>query len=130
MTMRTLERSAPSISRAALAAIFIVTGLDKLADPASTGAFIAGTGLPFPTLLAAMAGLVEVLGGASLLLGLRARWGALALLAFLVPVTLMFHNPIGLSGPEAQQQTLNLLKNLAIAGGLLAIATSRPSRAH
>lgn len=128
--MTTLERLAPSIARAALSAIFIVTGLDKLADPWSAGAFIATTGLPLPTLAAALAGLVELLGGASLLLGLRVRWGALALLAFLVPVTLMFHNPIGLTGPAAEQQTLQLLKNLAIAGGLLALATARPNRPH
>jgi uncharacterized membrane protein YphA (DoxX/SURF4 family) len=39
-----------------------------------------------------MAIAVELAGGLSLLLGFRARWGALLLAAFLIPVTLIFHD--------------------------------------
>lgn len=120
--MKTLDRFGLLIARFALAPIFIMTGFSKLVDPVSTGQFIAAKGLPGATLLALAAGLVEVAGGASLLLGFQARWGALALVAFLVPVTLLFHNPIGLEGMAADREMIELLKNVAICGGLLSIA--------
>lgn len=120
--MNTLDRFGLLIARFALAPIFLMTGFDKLVDPASAAQFIASKGLPFSTALALAAGLAELVGGASVLLGWRARWGALALVAFLVPVTLLFHNPIGLEGVAAERQLIDLLKNMAIVGGLLTIA--------
>jgi putative oxidoreductase len=125
--MQTLQRSldqyGPLAGRSALALLFIVSGLGKLADPAATGAYIASKGLPLATLLAALAGAIEVAGGLSVLLGARARWGALALAAFLVPVTIIFHNPAGLEGMAAQMEMIQVLKNLAILGGLLTVAS-------
>ncbi len=125
--MQTLQRSldqyGPLAGRSALALLFIVSGLGKLADPATTGAYIASKGLPLATLLAVLAGAIEVAGGLSVVLGARARWGALALAAFLVPVTIIFHNPAGLEGMAAQMEMIQVFKNLAILGGLLTVAS-------
>jgi putative oxidoreductase len=120
---RSLDRYGPLAGRSALALIFIVSGLGKLADPATTGAYIASKGLPLATLLAVLAGAIEVAGGLSVVLGARARWGALALAAFLVPVTIIFHNPAGLEGMAAQMEMIQVFKNLAILGGLLTVAS-------
>jgi putative oxidoreductase len=117
------EHYGPAAGRTALALIFILSGLNKLADPAGTGMYIASKGLPLGTLLAVLAGAVEVAGGLSVALGVRARWGALALAGFLVPVTFLFHNPAGLEGMAAQMEVIQVLKNLAILGGLLAVAS-------
>ncbi len=113
----------PLAGRSALALIFIVSGLGKLADPATTGAYIASQGLPLATLLAVLAGALEVAGGLSVALGARARWGAIALAAFLVPATIIFHNPVGLEGMAAQMEIVQVLKNIAILGGLLTVAS-------
>jgi putative oxidoreductase len=123
---RTLDQFGPLAGRAALALIFIISGLGKLADPVTMGGFIASRGLPLATVLAALAGAVEVAGGLSIALGAWTRWGALALAAFLVPVTLIFHNPAGLEGMAAQLEMVQVLKNLAILGGLVAIASFGP----
>jgi putative oxidoreductase len=48
------------------------------------------------------------------------------LAAFLVPVTLIFHGFWNYVGAEQQMQMANFLKNIAIMGGLLYIA-SRPA---
>lgn len=118
----TFERYAALAARLGLAAIFVLSGWGKLAAPEGTAAFIAGHGLPAPLALALAAGVTELAGGLALALGLRTRWAALALTALLVPVTFLFHNPAGLEAAAAHLQQIQLLKNVAIAGGLLAVA--------
>ncbi|MEO0868550.1 MAG: DoxX family protein, partial [Cyanobacteria bacterium J06642_11] len=60
--------------------------------------------------------LFELLGGISLIIGYQAQIGAILLLVFLIPATLMFHNPI--ADPT---QMIQFMKNLAIMGGLLMV---------
>ncbi|HET6936048.1 MAG TPA: DoxX family protein, partial [Candidatus Angelobacter sp.] len=62
--------------------------------------------------------------GLLLLTGLKARYAAVILALWLVPVTLTFHNFWAFQGQEQQEQMVNFLKNLAIIGGLLAVAAS------
>jgi putative oxidoreductase len=43
-----------------------------------------------------------------------------------VPVTAVFHGPWTAQGAEVQLQVIQFLKNLSIAGGLLAVAAAGP----
>ena len=61
---------------------------------------------------------VEALGSVALILGYKTRWGAVALAVFLVVSTLVFHT--------AADQRIQLLKNLAILGGLLGMIAQGP----
>jgi len=61
----------------------------------------------------------ELIGGLSVLLGVKARWGALLLVAFLIPTTLIFHDFWQYDGQQAQQQMIHFMKNLSILGGLV-----------
>jgi putative oxidoreductase len=47
--------------------------------------------------------------------------GALALICFLIPASLIFHNFWAFTGAEQRMQMINFLKNLAIMGGLLLV---------
>lgn len=67
--------------------------------------------------------LVELGGGLALLFGYQARLAAALLALWLVPVTLTFHNFWAFHGPDQQAQVVNFLKNLAIIGGLLRLAS-------
>ncbi len=115
-----LEKYGSLVARLAVAAIFLHGGWGKLGGLDGTAAFIASKGLPAPALGAIFAALLELFGGLALALGIGTRWVALALAIFLVPVTIFFHNPFGLEGAAAQLQWIQVYKNLAIAGGLLA----------
>ena len=105
----------------AVAAIFLHGGWSKLAGLDSTAAYIAAKGLPAPELGALLAALLELGGGLAIALGLGTRWAALVLALFLVPTTWLFHNPMGLEAAAAQMQMIQVYKNLAIVGGLLAL---------
>jgi putative oxidoreductase len=105
-----------SIARVLLCLVFVHAVIGKLTGFAGPAAAIAAKGLPLaPALLVAAIALMAV-GSALVISGCRARLGAVLLLVFLVPTTLLFHGDVS-SGPERIQ----LFKNLAIVGGLLLV---------
>ncbi len=112
------QKYSPLIARTAIALIFLHSGIGKLSNFGGTQEQIASAGLPLAALVAVFTIAFQLLGGASLILGYKARIGAGLLLAFLIPATLVFHNPIADPG-----QMIQFLKNLAIIGGLLLVAT-------
>ena len=117
--MESIDRYGYVVARIMLAAIFLLTGYDKLADTGDAAGDIAEIGLPFPTLLAVVAGLVELVCGALLALGRRTEWAAAGLLLFLVPVTVLMENPLRADADFGT--VIDFLKNLAIMGGLLTV---------
>ena len=67
---------------------------------------------------------VELIGGLALVLGIFPRVAALALFGFLVPATLVGHAFwLATDSPAFVGLLINFLKNLAMMGGLLFIAT-------
>jgi putative oxidoreductase len=66
--------------------------------------------------------LLALVGGVSVILGYHAKLGALMLLVFLVPVTLVMHKFWGIADPQmATMQRINFMKNLSLCGGCLMI---------
>lgn len=110
------------VGRALLALLFVPAGWGKLMGFAGTVGYISSKGVPLPEVCAAIAVLAELGLGLALLVGFKARWAALGLAVFTLVITPIFHNYW--AAPEAQvmMQKLNFFKNLAIAGGLMAIA--------
>jgi putative oxidoreductase len=122
--MDTLSKWLQLAGRIALGAIFLLSAIGKLSNWSGTVGFAAGKGIPQALLAGATA--LELLGALSLLAGFKTRWGVIALVVFLVPVTLVFHDFWAVQGAEQQQQMAHFLKNLAIAGGLLILFVAGP----
>ena len=116
------------LGRIAIAAIFLVSGGAKLVDVAGTTAHMAAVGIPFPETLAMIAGVAEILGALSLAFGAMTRLGALGLVLFMIPTTLLFHNFWAYEGDEQRLQMIQFLKNLCITGGLLLLISYGPGR--
>ena len=106
----------PLIGRILLAVLFLLSGLSKLGNPAGTQGYIASVGLPFPVLAFVISAVVEIGGGALLLIGYRTRLAAAALAVFTVAAAVFFHHAFG-----DQNQMIHFMKNLAITGGLLQV---------
>lgn len=105
-----------AIGRLMISIIFIYSGVAKLMAPAATIAYIASSGLPFGGLAMMIAVAVELGGGMLLMLGFQTRPVAAGLALFSLVTGLAFHHAIG-----DQSQLLQLLKNIAMAGGLLQV---------
>ena len=121
-----LQNTAALVGRILLALIFIISGFGKITGYAGTAGYMASKGLPMVAVLLPLTILVELGGGLLIALGWKARWAAAVIFLFIIPVTLVFHNPVGLDAAQAQQQMINLLKNLSIMGGMLGLFAFGP----
>jgi putative oxidoreductase len=106
------------LARFCIAFIFLMNGLGKVVNPSETQQYMEQYGMPLTFLFLIGAICVELLGGLSILTGLKARWSALALFLFLIPTTLIFHREF-----SDQIQVIMFMKNLAIMGGLLLLVS-------
>ncbi|NBX54228.1 MAG: DoxX family protein [Betaproteobacteria bacterium] len=110
------------LARLLIAALFLPAGLGKLAGFQGTVGYIASVGLPLPQLAAALAVVLEVGGGVALLLGFKTRWVALALALFTLVAGVCFHAFWRAAPDQLMVQQIMFMKNLSIAGGLVALA--------
>lgn len=122
-TVPGLEAWLPVVGRVLIAAIFILSGISKITDPAGSMAYIASVGLPLPAVALAAAIVVELVGGALLIVGYRVRTVAAVIALFSVATAVFFHNDLA-----DQNQFIHFFKNIAIAGGLLQIVAFGKAR--
>lgn len=134
------------IGRILFVLIFILSGAQKLMDIAGTAATIgktvqlpelvaayvpqleSATGMTMPTMLAILAGVVEI--GAALMVAanIGARAGAVLLILFTAAATYYFHAFWAMAGAEREANMIHAMKNLAIIGGLLVFFVLGPWR--
>ncbi len=108
------------IGRALFALIFITSIFGHFSG--ATIAQASAHGVPLATILVPLSGLLALIGGVSVLLGYRARFGAFLLLVFLVPVTLVMHAFWAIPDPQAAMlQKVMFMKNLSMIGTTLLI---------
>ncbi|NEQ55140.1 MAG: DoxX family protein [Leptolyngbya sp. SIO3F4] len=105
----------PLAARICLALIFLKAGITHLIG---FGGFanMLGQRLFLGGLLAAGTVLFQLAGSLSLLLGYKVKIGALLLIIFLIPATLIFHNFL-----TDGEQLNAFLKNVGLIGGLLMV---------
>ena len=116
------------VGRILIAAIFLMSGIAKLTDTAGTVGHMEAAGIPYAHTLAIIAGVAEIAGALALISGFLTRIGALGLIFFMIPTTLIFHGFWAFEGQEQKMQMINFMKNLAIIGGLFTILAFGPSR--
>ena len=104
------------LARAMLAYIFIVEGVGKIVGYAGVAGYMQARGVDGRLLPLVI--LTELGGGLLVLFGLKTRWAAIALFGFCLLTALFFH--------MSSDQVIELQKNVAMAGGFLALALLGP----
>jgi putative oxidoreductase len=119
-----------TVGKILLVFIFLLSGARKAMDVAGTAGTIAGKGLPYPDVLAALTILLEIGGGLLVIFNRFAVPAALALAAFCLATGVIFHNFWSYEDAGQYRNQFNhFMKNLAIAGAFLTIAaTPSPAR--
>jgi putative oxidoreductase len=110
------------IARILISTIFMVSGIMKLMNFSATANMIGQSGIPLPTVVTAIAILIELLGAIMIIVGWQTKLAAWIQFIYLIPVTLMYHNFWAAPPQMHDMQMMNFLKNLGIMGGLLILA--------
>ena len=116
------------LGRLLVGGMFLNAGVSNLAKLDAQAGYAASKGLPEARALVALASLLLLFGGLSLLTGFLPRLGALALVAFLVPVNLIMHAFWDLpAGFQRQSEMYHFLANVGLTGSaLLFLGIPRP----
>ena len=108
------------IGRLLFSLIFIAAGLKHFSS--GMVAYAESQGVPLAHIAVPLAGIMAIAGGLSILLGYRAKWGALLIVLFLIPVTFMMHAFWKVGDPMmASMQQIMFMKNLSMLGAALLI---------
>lgn len=105
------------IGRILFAALFVMSGVNHLAQLEGTSQYAAAKGVPAPKLMVILTGLALLVGGLSILFWFWVKVGAWLLVAFLLVAAFKMHNFWAVEDPgEKQVEMAQFWKNVALAG--------------
>jgi uncharacterized membrane protein YphA (DoxX/SURF4 family) len=111
------------IGRILLVLIFLKSGIGKIEDFGGTAQYMASYGMPYTNFFLIGAIFFELVGSITVILGYFTRFGALLLLIFLIPTTLIFHNIF-----VDPKMMIHFMKNVSMFGGCLILLASGAGR--
>ena len=133
MTDSTPNSWGPTLLRITVGIVFLVHGAQKMFVWGFHGVagFLGQVGIPLPALFAVVLTLVELVGGAALVLGLFTRWAALLLALDMLVAVLAVKLKGGFFAPRGFEYELVLMVaslSLVLMGGGAASLDARLSR--
>lgn len=109
--------------RGCIAAIFVLSGIQKVLMWDQTLGYMSSHDLPFPEILLFLAAATEVFLGLFFFLGIKQRLSSTILALYLIPVTYVFHSFWMIQDPALQMiEYMAFMKNLSIFGGLVCLS--------
>ncbi len=121
--MEWLKAFGSLIGRILLVLIFLQSGIGKIENFQGTAQYMAKFGMPFTNFLLVGSIFLELVGSVTAILGYYTRFGALLLIIFLVPTTLIFHTNFA-----DRMQVIHFMKNVSMFGGCLILLASGAGR--
>ncbi len=113
-------RYIPLAGRILFSLMFIMSGMGHLTKSTGMAQYAGSMGVPAPTLVVIITGIMIILGGFSVILGYKVKVGTILLIVFLLPTSFIMHTFWGIEDPmQSQMQMAMFLKNLSMLGGAL-----------
>jgi putative oxidoreductase len=111
------------IGRALLGGFFLYNGINHFRQAEALAGYAKSKNIPAAKAGVLVSGSMLTIGGASLLLGVKPKVGAAAIIGFLVGVSPLMHDFWNMEDPQQRQNDMiNFSKNMALAGAALALA--------
>lgn len=119
----------PAVARILIASLFLVAGLRKAMNWTATMAVFSKLGVPLVEVVLPLVVLLELAGGLMLVFGWRVRWVAYGPAAFTLVAGIIGHAFWNVDAAQFGNQLNHFLKNVAVCGGLIYLAsmTRRPA---
>ena len=110
------------LGRVVLGGFFLYNGIHHFTARKMMAGYAQSKGVPLPDVAVTVTGAALVMGGASLLLGVKPKLGAVAILGFLAGVSPVMHDFWNEEDPQQRQTNLiHFSKNMALVGAALAL---------
>ena len=110
------------IGRLLFGGYFLYAGINHLKNRRQMAPYVESKGVPAPEIAVTATGIPLIIGGTSILLGLKPKYGAAAIIGFLAGVSPIMHDFWRNEDPnERQKNMVDFMKNAALAGGALAL---------
>jgi putative oxidoreductase len=121
--MEWLKSLGSLIGRILLVLIFLNSGIGKIENFEGTVQYMVNYGMPYTPYFLFGAIVLELVGSITVILGYLTRFGALVLVIFLIPTTIIFHTNF-----DDPIQIIHFMKNLSMFGGCLVLLAMGPGR--
>jgi putative oxidoreductase len=110
------------LGRLAFGGFFLYNGINHLKNRNALSQYAGLKKVPMPEVAVPATGVALIVGGASILLGIKPKFGALAIIGFLAGVSPIMHDFWRAEDPnQRQNDMINFMKNMALLGGALAL---------
>ena len=110
------------LGRSIFGGFFLYNGIHHFQERKQMAQYAASKGVPLAEAAVVGSGVMLTVGGASILLGIKPKIGALAVLGFLAGVSPVMHDFWKQEDPgQKQGEMINFAKNVAMAGAALAL---------
>lgn len=110
------------IGRLMFGGYFLFAGINHFRQTRQLSQFAGSKNVPQPDKAVKATGAVLIAGGTSILLGIKPKIGTAAIIGFLAGVSPIMHNFWKQEDPQQRMNDeINFAKNLALAGGALAL---------
>lgn len=110
------------IGRLVFGGFFLYNGINHLRNRKQMAPYAQSKGVPNPELAVTLSAIPLLIGSSSILLGIKPKLGVMAILGFLAGVSPVMHDFWRNEDPnERLNNMVNFMKNLALAGGALAL---------
>ena len=110
------------LGRVILGGFFLYNGINHFRQREGMTQYTESKGVPSPDLAVMGSGIGMALGGASILLGVKPKWGAAAIAAFLATASPTMHDFWNADEATKQGELINFSKNMALLGAAVALA--------
>ena len=123
--MSALQGSVTVLGRVLVGTIFFMAAVgNKIPHFSQVSKVMDDVGIPAPQLMLVGAIVFLTAGSLSVILGYKARIGAVLLLTFLVLASYYFHPYWNLQGQAQQEQMIHFMKNMSLMGAMLFIVAN------
>jgi uncharacterized membrane protein YphA (DoxX/SURF4 family) len=101
---------------------FLYAGINHFRERKSMAQYVTSKRVPLPELAVTATGALLVVGGASILLGVKPKLGTMAIMTFLAGVSPVMHDFWRVEDPNQRQNEMtHFTKNLAMLGAAAAL---------
>jgi len=110
------------LGRMIFGGFFLYSGIHHFQERKSLAQYARAKNVPLPDIAVTATGAMLIAGGASIVLGVKPKWGTLAATTFLGGVSPMMHDFWNAEDPQQRQnEMIHFIKNMAMLGAALAL---------